>query len=357
MSHQPPYHDAEGEYDSADVDELAQTVAQTHISYSSHPEVPRTLDAEGAVGYTDEHADHYESGDAEGSHTFGEPVVYGVSGEGYDDEEYDGEEYDGEEYDGEEYDGEEYDGEEYDDEEYAQAGQEEETLSGAFNPEAFDPRFHLDPAYQVCPDEDWFVGSIVMVPWAEPKGQSPPKGKQGGTSLYTLRELVHQSFRRMVVVKPENGSSFCCPISTYGAQGCKKSKCKPEKHGVIYDDNLNPETLKDEKKLGFKPVGATMYAGHTLDRASRLNYGNGFWVQHNIPVMFIGHIPADVMKRVKSAYKRFITEGSEDETERAASSSKSKSKKSKKEAMRGDWNETRKKKKDGEGSNSRSKRR
>ncbi|KAG9250412.1 uncharacterized protein F5Z01DRAFT_374654 [Emericellopsis atlantica] len=330
MSHQQPYHDAGGEYDSADVDELAQTVDQTHISYSSHREVPRTLDADGAVGFTDEHPDHYESGDAEGSHTFGEPYQYGDSGE------------------------------EYDEEEYAEAGQDDETWSGAVNPEDWNPRFHLDPAYQVYPDEDWFVGSIIMVYWAEPKGHSSPKGRKGGTSRYTLTDMVHQSFRRMVVVRSENGSSFCCPISTYGGRGCRKTRCKPEKHGVIYDDNLEPETFKDEKKLGVKPVGATMLDGHTLDPASRVNYGNGFWVQHNIPVMFIGYIPMDLMKRVKSAYKRFILEGSEDEREQAASSSKSKpsskSNKTKQEAMSGDWNETKKKKKDGESSKSRSKR-
>jgi hypothetical protein len=113
-----------------------------------------------------------------------------------------------------------------------------------------------------------------MVHWAEPKRPFPRRGKKGGTTCYTLTERMHQSFRRMVVVRTESGQSFCLPISTYEGLGCIKKRCKPENHSIIYDINYGPRTRQDEKKLEFSPPGVIRKECHTLSPASRLNYSN-----------------------------------------------------------------------------------
>ena len=129
--------------------------------------------------------------------------------------------------------------------------------------------------------------------------------------------MVHQSFRRMVVIKTEDDSSFCCPISTYGGRGCTKTGHRRKTHGIVHDTQYEPMLLKGEKKLGVEPVGVVMYGEHTLSQESRVNYGKGFWVQHNVPVMFIGKIPTDQMKLVKRAVRHSLMEDSEDETVQA----------------------------------------
>jgi hypothetical protein len=63
--------------------------------------------------------------------------------------------------------------------------------------------------------------------------------------------------------------------------------------------------------------------------------------------MFIGEIPKEPMKAVKTAYKRFILKHNEVES----------SAKSKEDATSDDWNETKNGKKDSESSNTRRSRR
>ncbi|KAG9250112.1 uncharacterized protein F5Z01DRAFT_428304 [Emericellopsis atlantica] len=139
---------------------------------------------------------------------------------------------------------------------------------------------------------------------------------EGIAPRYPLAEMAHQSFQRIVVVKTEDDSSFCCPISTYGGEGCVEKALLPEIHGIIYDIKHEPPTpLAREEKL-VPPVGAVMYGEHTLPQACRLNYFKGFWIQHNIPVMFTGKIPTDQMEMVKSAVRLFVLQDTEGKTTR-----------------------------------------
>jgi hypothetical protein len=95
---------------------------------------------------------------------------------------------------------------------------------------------------------------------------------------------------------------ICRPVLTYGGKGCNKSGAKPTKHGVIYQHGRNPHTLKNEPKLGFRPVAMHIEAvGEKLARESRVNYAKLMTIEHNVKVFFIGRIADEDWETVSNA--------------------------------------------------------
>ncbi|KAK9422071.1 putative DUF6590 domain-containing protein [Seiridium unicorne] len=147
--------------------------------------------------------------------------------------------------------------------------------------------------YQVVPGSYFQPGEVFKTIWSTPRGvnlapHSPePTERQTGDDpeFYT-------GPRRFVVVATDEGNhSTCVPIFTYGRKGCKKKGLKPQAHGIVYSKPGKPRKLSDEPELGFKPVAVNMYGElEKLDKASRVNYSKLTDIDHNVPVIFIGHI-------------------------------------------------------------------
>ncbi|KAK6080189.1 hypothetical protein SCUP515_03614 [Seiridium cupressi] len=148
-------------------------------------------------------------------------------------------------------------------------------------------------AYQVVPGSNFQPGEVFKAIWATPCGvdlrphsPEPTERRTGDDPGFYIGP------RRFVVVATDEGNhSTCVPIFTYGRKGCKKEGLKPRAHGIVYSKPGKPRQLPKEPELGFKPVSVNMYAElEKLDKASRVNYSKLTDIDHNVPVMFIGHI-------------------------------------------------------------------
>jgi hypothetical protein len=92
------------------------------------------------------------------------------------------------------------------------------------------------------------------------------------------------------------------PILTYGKQGCRKLGVKASKNGIVHSVGQKPVMLRNEPKLGFKPVRVEMTAKwETLSPQSRVNYSKIMSVERNVKVFFIGSILYDDWDIVLSA--------------------------------------------------------
>ncbi|KAK6062377.1 hypothetical protein SCUP234_07285 [Seiridium cupressi] len=148
-------------------------------------------------------------------------------------------------------------------------------------------------AYQVVPGSNFQPGEVFKAIWATPCGvdlrphsPEPTERRTGDDPGFYIGP------RRFVVVATDEGNhSTCVPIFTYGRKGCKKEGLKPRAHSIVYSKPGKPRQLPKEPELGFKPVSVNMYAElEKLDKASRVNYSKLTDIDHNVPVMFIGHI-------------------------------------------------------------------
>lgn len=166
----------------------------------------------------------------------------------------------------------------------------------------------LDPRYRVERSERFQPGEIFKSGWAEPKGAATDglTGISGKQEIEDTRGVTFiTGFRRFIVVANDQGHATCVPILSYGGKACKKNGVKAEKHGIIYQRGQRPKLLDGEPKLGFPPVkmDVTM-EGEKISKESRVNYSKLVTVEHNVKVMFIGHITPNDWPIVPDAINR-----------------------------------------------------
>jgi len=163
----------------------------------------------------------------------------------------------------------------------------------------------LDSRYAVRRSNEFVPGKILKVYWSEPKGGKATTISQG-REVYQLGELVYSGFRRLIVIKNDQGHSLCVPILTYESRGCSKPGVKPRKHGMIYDERRRmPKLLHGEPELGFSPVRARMSEDtETLAKESRVNYSKVVTIEHNIPILFVGDVHPDDIRIVRRAHEK-----------------------------------------------------
>ena len=161
---------------------------------------------------------------------------------------------------------------------------------GEFEP--LNPRYrqrHDKPAY-------FIVGRVFAILWHENMGMTSKK--PGPDVQYTrdnrFGERIFSHIRRMIVVRQRYGYCWCVSINTYGGRGLggkNRSDQENQSHTIVYDSTSKPAMFKDEQGLMTKePIAIDMVDGHTLDKASRLNYAKVCTVEHNVKVMDIGMV-------------------------------------------------------------------
>lgn len=85
--------------------------------------------------------------------------------------------------------------------------------------------------------------------------------------------------------------TFRRPILTYKRRGCSKPGITPAQHEIIHQSNKVPRLLDGEPVLGFLPVRATLDMGYEyLAKESRVNYARLEFVEHHVPVCFVGRV-------------------------------------------------------------------
>lgn len=156
----------------------------------------------------------------------------------------------------------------------------------------------LDPRYRQRRDaaEYFIVGRLFAILWHENMGIT--NRKPGPDVKFTrdnrFGEKIFSHIRRMIVVRQRYGYCWCVAINTYGGKGLagkNPSDAKVQSHTVVHESTARPFTFQEEQGLMNKePIAIKMVQGHTLDKASRLNYAKVSTVEHNVKVMDIGMV-------------------------------------------------------------------
>lgn len=110
---------------------------------------------------------------------------------------------------------------------------------------------------------------------------------------------------------------FCCSkitaltliraYHTYGGQGTKKSNIEPGDHAIIYSDSSRPALLQKEPKLSKDPI-RVIGARKPLHRASRINFGKVYTIEHNRLLMPVGAIDPQHINKLKTYWIQCISE-------------------------------------------------
>ncbi|KAK7418571.1 hypothetical protein QQZ08_011196 [Neonectria magnoliae] len=152
----------------------------------------------------------------------------------------------------------------------------------------------LDPRYRVEHSNKFQPGEIFKVLWCEPQGSGfDPTPSVSDRHEYRDRfgGKFYVGFRRFIVIANDQGHCTCVPILTYGGKACSKKGIKPEKHGIVYEKGHKARLVPGEPKLGFAPARVEITQdGEKLSKESRVNYSKLVTVEHNVKVLFIGHV-------------------------------------------------------------------
>ncbi|KAN0102590.1 hypothetical protein V8E51_010903 [Hyaloscypha variabilis] len=156
----------------------------------------------------------------------------------------------------------------------------------------------LDPDYKVHSSHDFKHGAVFKILWVEPLGQTAPSDTTTVASFeFNMKydQNAYASIRRFVIVATGGGHSQCLPISTYGMQATTKRGVKAEDHAIIwtseYKGDKPPTEISGEAKLVLRPVEVIPRTPRDkLAKESRLNYAKIYTIEHNVKVVFIGHV-------------------------------------------------------------------
>ena len=156
----------------------------------------------------------------------------------------------------------------------------------------------LDPRYRQRRDkpEYFIVGRLFAILWHENLGIT--NRKPGPDVQFTrdnrFGEKIFSHIRRMIIVRQRYGYCWCVSINTYSGRGLvgkNRSDAEVQSHTIVYDSTSRPAVFKEEQGLMNKePIAVDMVPGHTLGKASRLNYAKVCTVEHNVKVMDIGMV-------------------------------------------------------------------
>jgi hypothetical protein len=173
----------------------------------------------------------------------------------------------------------------------------------------------LDPRYRQRRDkaEYFIVGRLFAILWHENMGIT---NKRPGPDVQFTRdnrfgEKIFSHIRRMIVVRQRYGYCWCVSINTYGGRGLvgkNRSDAEVQSHTIVYESTSRPAMFKEEQGLMTKEsIAVDMVHGHTLDKASRLNYAKVCTVEHNVKVMDIGMVSARSMPYLCAHWREEMT--------------------------------------------------
>ncbi|EFQ99402.1 hypothetical protein MGYG_02414 [Nannizzia gypsea CBS 118893] len=163
--------------------------------------------------------------------------------------------------------------------------------------------------YKVQTTPFYSIGRVISVYWAEPAGDTSAPHGRGSPYFYLTGhgQEVHANIRRMVVVKNEQGCSWCLAIYTYGERGLMKPGIDLKTHSVIHVRGTQPEYYGSGRVPGISPIMINPYTPRDqLHPKSCLNFGKVFTVDHNIKVKPIGQVSEECMRVFRRAWRQCV---------------------------------------------------
>ncbi|MCJ1377600.1 hypothetical protein MMC17_000695 [Xylographa soralifera] len=159
----------------------------------------------------------------------------------------------------------------------------------------------LDPSFRkIGSHEEWsfFVTGRVfsMLMW-QPADERHLVGK----SMVRYGERAYAKIYRFIIIQPKSARHYskCIRISTHQGQGATKKGLNQSEHCMVYSDNDPPEKLPRETKMNKPPIHmAPCNPTQKLDRASRVDLGKTYPVEHNVKVQEVGMITKIHLKRL-----------------------------------------------------------
>jgi hypothetical protein len=174
---------------------------------------------------------------------------------------------------------------------------------------------HLDSGYVTRSATFFTVGKVFSILFTEPCNDPTRNRFSPNVSTVMLGEKVWSQITRFVVVQDGRGLCYACPILTYGGRGTTKPGCCPEEHAIAYMRGSRPTLLEGEQGITKSPIEITPANEDTkvLDPASRIRFGRGQAIQHNVRAKEIGEVVDDHKNMLVTHWKQEICAGSEDE--------------------------------------------
>jgi hypothetical protein len=162
-------------------------------------------------------------------------------------------------------------------------------------------RERLDPKYHKRPDaERFFVAGRVF---AYLSHETVEEGKDLGNVTYITGskdgKKTLSRIRRLAVIRECDGYCIAIPIETYSSHLSEASKA----HAFVYGSDTAPTTTKRGKDIMTKEAIAINLSGveKTLDRLSRLDFGEAIIVRWDVKVANIGKVATESL----SAFTRY----------------------------------------------------
>ncbi|KAL2064642.1 hypothetical protein VTL71DRAFT_3780 [Oculimacula yallundae] len=158
-------------------------------------------------------------------------------------------------------------------------------------------------------NKDWKkffrAGRVFSTLWTEPFDDTLHSENSLFNSVKTYKvkfgQRVHSKIRRFVVVKTDDKSCTCLPVTTYGGRGYKKKGLNLNAHGLIYSSRKPPAPVRGITKQPLK-INLTK-GGEELKDHSYLHYGRVYTVEANVKVKEVGELDDASKKLLRRYYK------------------------------------------------------
>ncbi|KAH7348837.1 hypothetical protein BKA65DRAFT_477219 [Rhexocercosporidium sp. MPI-PUGE-AT-0058] len=161
-------------------------------------------------------------------------------------------------------------------------------------------------------------GRVFSTLWTESYDDTMQSENDQFRSVVTYevsyKQRVFSKIRRFVVVKKDDRSCTCLPVTTYDGKGYKKRGIILNNHGLIYSSR-DPPIYPDG--ITKRPLKIILSKGaEKLVNPSYLNYGRVYTVETNVKVRDVGELDEPSKKLLRSYYKSVQIESlSDDEDE------------------------------------------
>ena len=166
----------------------------------------------------------------------------------------------------------------------------------------------LDSAFATRSSDFFTLGKVFATLFTEPWSEANRSRESPNVSKVLFGEKVFTQISRFVVVQRGKGFCYACPILMYGGRGTLKPGCNPSEHAIAYMQGDNPTLFDGERNLTKLPIEVVPSATDTqhLDRASRIRFGRGQVIQHNVKAKEIGHVAEHHLSRLLAYWREEI---------------------------------------------------
>lgn len=166
----------------------------------------------------------------------------------------------------------------------------------------------LDPDYIMRNSSFFTIGKVFSILFTEPCSEPARNRNSPNVSTVLYGEKVYSQITRFVVVQVGRGFCYACPILTYGGRATLKPGCNSAEHAIAYTRGYEPNLLPGEHGINKSPIEIVPSSDETqiLDPASRIRFGRGQVIQHNVKAKEIGQVADDHISRLLSYWREEI---------------------------------------------------